>query len=153
MAQQDGWINVIEDLVRTCRDSQQAFRQACENAQDPELRSLLLDEMEERGHFAGELENRIAQQDPARQAQSLRSSSETRSDRRSRTGLKNVVGAGDQAILNSLAAMDEFARGRYEKALQQGLPQEVEAMVREQLQSIMASDDLLKSMRARARAA
>ena len=162
MASREEAIDAIQQIVRACRNSEEAFRQATEHTKDPELRSFLVDQVEERGQFARELEKRVTQYEAPHAAASKTSSFAGESGRERGMegklegewmGLKHALGAGDQVILSALVAGDEATRRAYEEAQRQEMLPGTVDMLHSQLQGVLAADDVMKVMRERTRAA
>jgi len=143
-------IEVVEELIETCRDGQNGYREAAEHIKDPELRSFFNDQSTERARFAGELENevqRLGERDPNRK------SSVTGTLHRAWMDLKASLGGGDEAILNSAEQGEDEAKAAYEKAQREPLPQNILGIIRQQAQSVFAAHDHVKMLRDRRKAA
>ena len=55
----DKVINVLNDLIETCRDGQNGFKEAAENATSPDLKSFFYASSQERARFVGELQDQV----------------------------------------------------------------------------------------------
>jgi uncharacterized protein (TIGR02284 family) len=150
MAEQDKWVSVLEDLVETCRDGEEGYRQAADHAEDPELRAFFNDQYQERGAFAQELENRISHL--GKHGSKPRASTAGALNR-AWIGLKQALGGEDGAILGSVEQGERAAIDHYQKALQQKLPEDIEQTLHSQLESLMAAQDFVKLARQRKRVA
>jgi uncharacterized protein (TIGR02284 family) len=143
-------IDVLEDLVETCRDGQNGYREAAEHIKDPELRSFFNDQGVERVRFATELESEIQR---LGERDIMRKGSVGGAIRRAWMDLKANVGGGDRAILNSVESGEDAAKQAYEKALREPLPGNILSIIRQQAQSIYAAHDHVKILRDRRKAA
>ena len=57
MTDQNDVRNILQELIETCRDGQNGYRDAAEHVKDAEIRSFFLEQSLERARFAGELED------------------------------------------------------------------------------------------------
>jgi uncharacterized protein (TIGR02284 family) len=140
----DKVISVLDELIETCRDGQNGFREAAEHVKSPELRTFFNEQSTERARFAGELEaeaQRLGESDPNR------TGSVAGALHRAWFDLKSNLGGGDQAILNSAEQGEDSAKKAYEKALSEPLPQNLLTIIRRQARSIFAAHDQVRSLR------
>jgi uncharacterized protein (TIGR02284 family) len=138
-------IKIVQELVSTCRDGQNGYRDAAEHVTDSNLRQFFNQQSLERAGFAGELE------------QELIALGETNPDRSGSISggihmawidVKTVLGGGDQTILGSVEAGEDAAVKSYKEALEQtALPEHLAALIRKQLASIQAAHDHVRSLR------
>jgi uncharacterized protein (TIGR02284 family) len=143
-------VGVLDELIETCRDGQNGFREAAEHIKNPELRTFFIEQSTERARFAGELEaevQRLGERDPNR------SGSVAGTLHRAWLDLKSNLGGGDQSILNSAEQGEDSAKKAYEKAIAEPLPQNLLSIIRRQAQSIFAAHDRVKLFRDRQKAA
>jgi uncharacterized protein (TIGR02284 family) len=143
-------ISVLDELIETCRDGQNGYRDAAEHIKSPELRSFFNEQSTERARFAGELEaevQRLGERDPERKG------SVAGALHRAWLDLKSSLGGGDQAILNSVEQGEDSAKKAYEKAIGEPLPQNLVTIIRRQAQAIFTAHDRVKMLRDRAKAA
>jgi len=146
MADRSDVVDVIRDLIDTCRDGEKGFKDAAEHAKRPEFKTMFLEVSRERAGYARELESELVKVSPEK--------SDKKDDghvvgalHRAWIDTKTALGAGDQAILEWLEQGEDYAKGKYEKALSTGLPSNVLAVVRRQSQSILATHDRVKALR------
>src|SRR6476620_10702145 len=52
----DDVISTLNNLIETCKDGQEGFRQAAEGVERSDLKSLFFEFSQQRAHFAGELQ-------------------------------------------------------------------------------------------------
>ncbi len=143
-------INLLEDLIETCRDGQNGYRDAAEHVKDAELRAFFNEQSVERARFAGDLEQeaiRLGRSDVDREG------STTAAMHRAWIDLKANLGGGDTSILSSVESGEDNAKKKYEEALNQNLPGDLLGIIRQQAQSIFAAHDQVKMLRDRRKAA
>ncbi|MFL6438304.1 MAG: ferritin-like domain-containing protein [Terriglobales bacterium] len=138
-------IKVIEELVETCRDGQNGYRDAADHVTDSNLRHFFNEQSLARAGFAGELEQELinlGENDPNR------SGSASAAIHRAWIDVKSALGGGDHSILVSVESGEDQAKNSYEKALQNpDLPDHLAALARRQLASIEAAHDHVRSLR------
>jgi uncharacterized protein (TIGR02284 family) len=108
-------IKILEELVETCRDGQEGYRDAADHVTDSNLRHFFNEQSLSRAGFAGELEQELiaaGKHDPNR------SGSASAAMHRAWIDLKSALGGGDHAILTSVESGEDSATSSYKKALQ-----------------------------------
>jgi uncharacterized protein (TIGR02284 family) len=143
-------IDVVENLIETCRDGQKGFLQAAENVKDPQLRAFFNEHSLERGQFAGDLENEVihlGKHDPEREGTA------SAAVHRGWIDLKAALGAGDAAILSSVESGEDNAKKQYDEALQEKLPVNIRGIIERQAQRVRAVHDQVRDMRDKKKAA
>jgi uncharacterized protein (TIGR02284 family) len=142
MAENTNVSDHIQELIKTCRDGEKGYREAADHAKSSDLKQRFQRISSERGHFATQLESEAGagteNKDEGHVVAALH---------RAWIDVKESLGGGDHAILGWLEQGDDYAKAKYEKALQANLPQTAIAIVREQYQSILRDHDQMKSMR------
>lgn len=140
----DDVVETLNDLLKTCRDGQKGFDEAAEHTRTASLAQLLRDRARSCAQGAEELVAAIG-----------RLGGEA-NDRGSATGALHrgwVSARGSVGALSDLDMLEECERGedaalgRYRKALEQGLPQDVEALVRRQMDGAQRNHDQIKQLR------
>jgi uncharacterized protein (TIGR02284 family) len=138
-------ISILEELVETCRDGQDGYRDAAEHVTDSNLRHFFNQQSLERAGFAAELEEELinlGEKDPDR------TGSAGAAIHRAWIDLKSTLGGGDHAILESVESGEDKARNSYAEAAQSAdLPEYLAALVRKQYASIQAAHDHVRSLR------
>lgn len=151
MAEVNDGIDILEDLIETCRDGENGFRQAAEKINDPEIRSFFLAQSTERSEFARELEaevQRLGKGKPEHKG------SAAGALHRSWMGLKEALGGGTKAILESVEQGEDSARDAYDKALtDEDLPLSVRPLIERQAESVRLAHDRVRHLRDTAKAA
>ena len=135
--------DILNELIESCHDAHQGFREAAENVQDPELRTFFLQQSEERARFASELEREVGSLGEKPE----RSGSAAGALHRAWMDIKSSLGGGEKAILESVERGEDSAKGTYEKALREPLPENILGFVRQQAQSVFAAHDRAKALR------
>lgn len=151
MADLNDGIDVLEDLIETCRDGENGFRQAAEKINDPEIRSFFLAQSTERAQFARELQaevQRLGKGKPERKG------SVAGAAHRAWMDLKEKLGGGEKAILESAEKGEDSARDAYQKALtDEDLPPSARPLVQRQAESVRLAHDRVRHLRDTAKAA
>jgi uncharacterized protein (TIGR02284 family) len=151
MADINDGIDILEDLIETCRDGENGFTQAAEKIKDPEIRSFFLAQSRERAQFALELQaevQRLGKGEPQRKG------SAAGALHRSWMGLKEALGGGTKSILESAEKGEDSARDAYQKALtDEDLPPSARPIVQRQAESVRLANDRVRHLRDTAKAA
>ncbi len=145
MADHSEVADVLRDLIDTCRDGEKGFRDAADHAKRPDLKTMWLEVSRDRASFAQELEAQLSTLAPEKSEKS--EGHVVGALHRAWIDTKTALGAGDQAILEWLEQGEDYAKGKYEKALSKGLPAGVLQIVRQQWQSVIATHDRVKALR------
>jgi uncharacterized protein (TIGR02284 family) len=151
MSDQKQVVNALENLIEVCRDAQSGYREGSERVRNPELKSLLNELSLERAKFAGDLETEVVRYGKGNVD---RSGSALGALRRGWTGLKASLGGGDEAILASMEAAEDFAKRRYDRyIIDERLPEDLRGTIRNQAQVIVGTIDRIRAMRRKHKAA
>lgn len=143
-------INVIEDLIETCKDGQKGYQDAAAHAKRPDLKTFFNEQSLERSRSAGELEAELIRLGkPDKKV----SGSVSGSLRRAWIDTKVSLGGGDKTILESVEAGEDKAKESYQKAQTADLPENIAQIVRRQAASVQQAHDQVKSLRDAAKAA
>jgi uncharacterized protein (TIGR02284 family) len=137
-------LNIIKDLIETCRDGQNGYLHAASQVESPELKNYFDEQSLERARFAVELEDA-----------SKRLGEVEASDTGTVAGvvhrawfeLKGDMGGGDHAILVSVEQGEDRAKQAYEDAMKAALPESIMAMIRDQYESVKATHDRVRDWR------
>ena len=138
-------IKLLQELVDTCRDGQNGYRDAADHVTDSHLREFFNEQSLGRAGFAGELEQeiiRLGKSDPDT------SGSAAAAIRRAWIDFKSGLGGGNATILASVEAGEDSAKETFGKALESpDLPEDLASLIRRQLTSIAAAHDHIRSLR------
>jgi uncharacterized protein (TIGR02284 family) len=125
--------SALNDLIETCKDSQEGFHSAAEKLKDPEIHTLFLKFYLQRAEFAGDLQAEVTRLggEPAT------SGSTFGAIHRGWIGLKTALAADtDHAIVEEAERGEEAALKNYIEALRKDLPSDLQAIVSRQHQQI-----------------
>jgi uncharacterized protein (TIGR02284 family) len=150
MADQKNVIAILQNLIETCRDGQNGFRDAAEHIQNPSTRELFHRYSLERAQFAGQLEEsvqRLGKADPDR------SGSTSAAFHRAWIDFKANLGMGDEGVISAAETGEDAAKKAYEEALRADLPSDVRQTVEQQAHSVFQAHDQVRNLRDRLKAA
>ncbi len=137
-------ISTLNDLIETCRDGQNGFKEAAENVKSPDLKTFLNQITAERAQFVNQLqlEVRTLGGDPQK------SGSATAAMHRAWIDIKGTLsGKDDHSILSECERGEDSAVEAYKDALKLDLPPNIRSTVERQFQSIKLVHDRVKQMR------
>jgi uncharacterized protein (TIGR02284 family) len=137
-------ISTLNDLIETCRDGQNGFKEAAENVKSPDLKTFLNQITTERAQFVNQLqlEVRTLGGDPQK------SGSASAAMHRAWIDIKGTLtGKDDHSILSECERGEDSAVEAYKDALKLDLPPNIRSTVERQFQSIKLVHDRVKQMR------
>ena len=143
-ASDDDVVSTLNELIETCKDGQEGFKQAAEGVERSDLKSLFFEFSQQRAHFAGELQGIVQKLggDPET------SGSTAGAMHRGWINLKSAItGKDEQAVLNECERGEDSARNTYKDALDDDLPTYIMDTVRNQYDSIVQAHDRVKALR------
>jgi uncharacterized protein (TIGR02284 family) len=137
-------LDLVKDLIETCRDGQNGYLHAASQVENPELKTFFDEQSLERGRFAVELEEA-----------SKRLGEVEASDTGTVAGvvhrawfeLKGDLGGGDHSILVSVEQGEDRAKKAYEDAMKASLPESLLALIGEQYTRVKANHDKVRDWR------
>ena len=150
MADANSTLDVLQELIQTCRDGETGYAHAASIAAHPDLKAYFTEKSQERHRLLGELQE-LAQR-----------SGEPRPDisgsvagtlHRAWFEAKVDIGLGDQAVLNSVETGEDAAKRAYEKALGSALTEPVRSVIQRQAEGVFAAHDYVRDLRDRGKAA
>jgi uncharacterized protein (TIGR02284 family) len=154
MVENSNVVDTIRDLIKTCRDGEKGYKEAADHAKSSDLKTRFLQTSNERGRFADQLETELARADQDVKKDVKKDEGHVVGAlHRAWIDIKEGLGGGDHAVLAWLEQGEDYAKGKYEKALKEALPPSAIIIVREQFQSILRDHDQIKSMRDSSKAA
>jgi len=140
---------VLNDLIETCKDGEYGFRQAAQDAHDPELKTLFSRRAGDCSTAAARLQEQVA----ALGDEPEEGGTATGALHRGWLGLKSAVaGRTDLAILEECERGEDVAKSRYQSALREELPPQLLALVQQQYEGVLRNHDQVRDLRDRMRA-
>lgn len=144
-------IKKVNNLIETCKDGEDGFRQAAEAIDTPHIKNLFLEYADERRGFASALQSeaRRAGEDPER------SGSVAGALHRGWIEVKSALtGKSEQAVISAAETGEDSAVRAYEEALEDpDLPPDLRVLVERQHRRVADVHDSIRALRDRASAA
>ena len=140
----DNVISTLNNLIETCKDGQEGFKQSAEGVQNSELKKVFYEYGQQRAQFTGELQSLVREfgGDPET------SGSTTGAIHRGWINLKSAItGQDDAAILNEAERGEDVAKNAYKEALEESLPANVLQTVQQQYTQVQAAHDNIRALR------
>jgi len=140
----DNTISTLNNLIETCKDGQEGFKQAAEGVERSDLKSLFYDLGQQRAKFAGELQALVRELggDPET------TSSTAGALHRGWINIKSYVTGKDEAgVLNEAERGEDIAKKAYKDALAENLPANVMTVVQAQANEVMTAHDKVRDLR------
>jgi uncharacterized protein (TIGR02284 family) len=150
MADANSTLDILQELIETCRDGETGYAHAAGIAANPELKAYFTERSQERHRFLKELQE-LAQR--SGEARPDTSGSVAGTLRRAWFEAKVDVGLGDQAVLNSVESGEDAAKRAYEKALASVLTEQAQSVVQRQAEGVFDAHDYVRDLRDRGKAA
>ena len=150
MADHKPTLELLHELIETCRDGETGYVHAAAIINDPELKVYFTEQAKERTRLLAELT-----EEARRHGESKPNISGSVAGvlHRAWFEAKADLGLGDQAILNSVEMGEDAAKKAYKEALDEDLSDLVRALVQRQAQSVFAAHDRVRDFRDRRKAA
>lgn len=139
----DDVISTLNGLVETCKDGQNGFRTAAEGVKNRELTTLFNTYSQQRARFAADLQNEVRKLggDPEN------TGSTAAAMHRGWINIKSAVTGEDEgAVIAECERGEDSAVKSYEDALNQDLPADVAATVRDQFTQVKEAHDRIRSL-------
>jgi uncharacterized protein (TIGR02284 family) len=138
------FISVLNNLIETCKDGENGFREAAQEVKNPALKTLFLDFANERGQYATELQQRVSQLGQAPET----TGSVAASLHRRWIDLKSsITGKSDQAVIDECERGEDIALETYRDALATDLPHDLKALVERQFGGVKAAHDKVRDLK------
>jgi uncharacterized protein (TIGR02284 family) len=143
MAESSNILQVLHELIQTCKDGETGYTHAAGVVDDPRLREYFRDQSLERARFVQELLDRAGRLGDKPEAEG----SVAGTLHRMWFEAKADVGLGDQSVLNSVEQGEDAAKKAYDQALAGELPIEVRSLIAKQAASVHAAHDYVRDLR------
>lgn len=142
----DDVIDTLNELIETCKDGEQGFRECAEHTASPELRTVFEQRAQDCEKGARELQTCIVKLG----GKPDEHGSATGSLHRGWVALRGkLAGHSDQAMLDECERGEDAAKSRYRKALDDGLPADVRQLVEQQYQGVLRHHEQVRALRER----
>lgn len=143
MADRTEILDLLHELIQTCKDGETGYAHAAGVATDPRLKAYFSEESLQRASFVRDLKA---------EAQRMGEEPDTSPSvagtlHRVWFEAKADIGLGDQSILNSVEQGEDSAKKSYEKALNANLPDDLRALIEAQSKSIFSAHDYVRDLR------
>lgn len=147
---QNNAIDVVENLIETCKDGLKGYHDAAQHVKSPALKTFFNEQSAERARFAQQLQTQLA---TLGKPDKKVSGSVSGAMHRAWLDTKANLGGGDKTILESVEAGEDTAKDTYNKALGGALPSTLMEIVRQQAASVQRAHDKVRMLRDEAKAA
>ena len=145
MTDQEETISTINNLIETLKDGQKGFKEAADAVSAPQLKSLFTEYSQQRARFAGELQTQARS---AGETEPETGGSAAGAMHRGWINLKSAITSKDEsAILAECERGEDSAVQAFEKAMGNGLPPTVSAIVSRQYSEIKSAHDRIRNLR------
>ena len=136
--------STLNDLIETCKDSEEGFRSAAAKLKDAQIHSLFLNYSLQRAGFAGELQSEVTRLggEPAQ------SGTTVGAIHRGWIGLKTALtGDSDHAIFEEAERGEDAAVKNYRDAIGKDLPSDLKSIVSRQFQEVLQTPNAVRALR------
>ena len=136
--------SVLNNLIETCRDGQNGFKEAAENVKDSTLKEYFYSVSQERARCVGELQQSVRDLggDPENTGSTAAALHRAWIDIKGK-----LTGMNDESILSECERGEDSAVNAYRDALKETLPSNVMTVVESQYQSVLKAHDRIKALR------
>lgn len=140
----DKVISTLNDLIETCRNGEEGYREAAEKVKDSQLTGMFQQYADQRGRFAVELQSQVRRLGGEAETDGSAAGSAHRGWMDLRAALQN----GDRhAILSEVERGEDAAKAKYEDAREEELPGEVRQVVDRQYSDVLSAHDRMRALR------
>lgn len=143
-ATNDDVISTLNGLIQTCKDGEEGFREAAVVVESSETKSFFAEKSRERSHFVGELQTLVRTLGGDLESEGT----VTAALHRGWMDLKAAIVGNDlHGVLVECERGEDSAKNTYQEALSLTLPANVSDVVQSQYNSILATHDVVKTLR------
>jgi uncharacterized protein (TIGR02284 family) len=137
-------VDVLNDLLESCRDGEYGFRTSAEHAKSADIKTLLLRHANECNAAALELEREVLRLG----GQPAKGGTASGAMHRGWVAVRAALTTqDDKAVLEECERGEDTAVARYRKALKQTLPADVRQLVEQQARGAQRNHDEVKALR------
>lgn len=143
--QNDHAVHLLNSLIETTLDSVNGYRQAAENVENPELRSMFEQRAARRAQISSELQGEVRTfgGEPKTDQSTLGAMHNKFVDLKS-----SVTGNSDKAVVDEVERGEDFIKAKFEKAAQDDdLPSPARDVVQRALGMIQADHDDISALK------
>lgn len=137
-------IGTLNQLIETCEDAVEGFKQAAEGVSSEQLKSVFMKYSQERAGYVADLQNlvRTLGGDPEE------SGSTAGALHRGWINIKSAItGNDDAAILNECERGEDVAKNAYKEAQKEDLPGYIRDIIEAQFSGVLAAHDHVRTLR------
>jgi len=146
MEQDKDAISTLNSLIETCNDGAKGFETAAQEVRDSSARQLFQQYARERSQFADELRAEVQRLG----GRPEEGGSVSGAVHRGWMNIKDAVaGHDDKTIIAEAERGEDVAVASYQRALQQGLPANIEPTVRRQFTEVKSAHDHVRDLERR----
>lgn len=139
----DNTISTLNNLIQTCKDGVDGFREAAQGVKSDDLRDLFSRFADQRSQFLSELQDEVRKLGTEPQT----SGSIAASFHRGWINIREALqGNDEQAVLSECERGEEVAVDAYQDAMKQALPSDILSIVERQYMQIREAHDRIKSL-------
>jgi uncharacterized protein (TIGR02284 family) len=143
-------VNVLNDLIETCKDGEYGFRTSAEHVESPQLKALFQRRADECGTAATALQSHVAE----RGGDVETGGSASGALHRGWVSVKGTLaGYSDLAMLEECERGEDVALEAYRDALNEPLPDPVRAVVQTQYEGVKRNHAQVRTLRDQAKVA
>jgi uncharacterized protein (TIGR02284 family) len=139
----DNVVSTLNNLIETCKDGQEGFRQAADGVKNSELKTLFGTYAQQRAQFAGELQNEVLRLggDPEK------TSSTAGALHRGWINIKSALTGEDEgAVISECERGEDSAVRNYTDALKEELPNNVREIVERQFAQVREAHERIRAL-------
>lgn len=137
-------IGTLNNLIETCEDAVEGFKQAAEGVSSEQLKSVFMKYSQERAEYVADLQNlvRTLGGDPEE------TGSTAGALHRGWINIKSAItGSDDAAILNECERGEDVAKNTYKEAQKEDLPGYIRDIIEAQFSGVLAAHDHVRTLR------
>ncbi len=144
MSTQSESVKVLNDLIETCKDGEYGFQACAEQADSPELKSMLDSRARECRTAAERLQAKVVELGGKPDTSGTVAGSMHRGWVSVKTALTSY---DDLAVMQECERGEDHALEKYREAIKADLPADVRALVDEQYQGVKRNHDMVRARR------